>query len=215
MQAYGTFTKIGDYIYRTDTHLQFGKTKDSKDLEDLEDVIGACVLCNPGSAKAFEDSIEKKLLSFQGPGNLVLKDVRLKEDATMKQLKNILEGIYGEDFKGIFRIYNLFTLKEPKMNIAIKLKKSNELNEEMLYKDFEDFNKLQLDGEKILLRAWGVDDAKILRDLKKDWDKLISNTEAKKLGKFKEESQYYHPLPKLQDHKIAFIKYIIDQYFKK
>ena len=85
----------------------------------------------------------------------------------------------------------------------------------MLYKDFEDFNKLQLDGEKILLRAWGVDDAKILRDLKKDWDKLISNTEAKKLGKFKEESQYYHPLPKLQDHKIAFIKYIIDQYFKK
>lgn len=203
MKAYGTFTKIGDYIYRTDTYLQFGETKD---------LIGACVLCNPGSAKAFEDSIEKRLLSFQGPGNLVINDVRLKEDATMNQIKNILEGIFSVDVKGTFRIYNLFTLKEPKMNIAIKLKKSNELNEEMLYKDFEDFNKLQLDDEKILLRAWGVDDAKILRDLKRDWDRLISNTKAKKLGKFKEESQYYHPLPRLQDHKIAFVEYIIDQY---
>lgn len=205
MKAYGTFTKSGDYIYRTDTYLQFGNT---------DNLIGACVLCNPGSAKAHDDSIEKKILSFNGPGNLELKDVKLKEDATMRQLNDILVGIHKEKLEGRFKIYNLFTLKEPKMKIAINLIKNEKLDKEMLYKDFKDFQKLQLIHNKIILSAWGVDDSRILRDLKDNWNNLINNMQAKKLGKFKEESQYYHPLPRLQDDKIAFVEYIIDQYFK-
>ena len=204
MKAYGTFTKIGDYIYRTDTYLQFG---------DSEDLIGACVLCNPGSAKAFEDSIENRLHSFNGPGNLELKDVRLKEDATMRQLNYILEGIHGKKLDGRFRIYNLFTLKEPKMNKAINLIKNEKLDKEMLNKDFKDYENLKLNEHELILRAWGVNDAKILRDRKSNWDKLISNNEAKKLGKSKEKSHYYHPLPQLQVAKIAYVNYIIDQYF--
>ncbi len=205
MKAYGTFTKIGDYIYRTDTYLQFG---------DSEELLGACVLCNPGSAKAHDDSIENKILSFNGPGNLELKDVKLKEDATMRQLNDILVGIHKEKLEGRFKIFNLFTLKEPKMKIAINLIKNKKLEEEeMLYKDFKDFQKLQLDHNKIILSAWGVDDSMILRDLKCNWNNLINNIQAKKLGKFKEKSHYYHPLPQLQDDKIAYVNYIIDQYF--
>ena len=40
-RVFGKFIKKNGYIYRTDTYMQFG---------DSDDIIGGCVLCNPGSS---------------------------------------------------------------------------------------------------------------------------------------------------------------------
>lgn len=212
MKAFGTFTKIGNNIYRTDTYLQFGDKID-KD----KDLIGACVLCNPGSAEAFDKSKENELLNFNGPGILKLEKVCLEVDPTMEQLQAILEGIYGSNLKGIFRIYNLFTLRNPKMTEAIKCIKEGNVDTSMIYKDFDDFMIYQLENrfkDKLILKAWGVDDTKLLRELKCKWDKSIDEISVRTFEKFKElsESQYYHPLPRLHKDRKAFVEYIINQY---
>jgi len=74
VKAYGTFTKIGEHVYRTDTYLQFG---------DLDELIGASVLCNPGSARALNELIEEKLINYNEDETLKFEGVELKLDSTM------------------------------------------------------------------------------------------------------------------------------------
>ncbi len=201
MQAYGTFTKIGDYIYRTDTYLQFG---------DSENLIGACVLCNPGSAELGDKNEMKKLIEYNDSESYEISG-ELKVDPAMRQLIEILEGAYGKKLDGIFRIYNLFTLRNSDMKSAINCIKDNVVDPTMVFKDYDDFANESLD-ETLVLTAWGVSDLKLLRDKKYSWLKLINKKNSKEIGKLKEGPHYYHPTPHSHDDKKAFVRYIIDQY---
>lgn len=56
-KAYGTFIKKDGFIYHTDIYLQFGES---------ENIIGACVLCNPGSSYFMDKNEEEKLVGHVG-----------------------------------------------------------------------------------------------------------------------------------------------------
>jgi len=78
-------------------------------------------------------------------------------------------GIYGKYLKGIFKIYNLFTLKDADMEQAIELAEGGNVDEKTIHKDLEDFRNFDLE-DKWILKAWGVD---VPLKFKKQWAELI------------------------------------------
>lgn len=82
MKAYGTFTKIGEHVYRTDTYLQFG---------DSYELIGAPALCNPGSARVLNESIEEKLINYNEDETLKFEGIELNSFAILGFIGGLLK----------------------------------------------------------------------------------------------------------------------------
>lgn len=169
VKVFGSFIKRGKHIFRHSTYLQFGEN---------EDVIGSCVLNNPGTS-ILKD---KKDLENLTDGKEVKGQVTI--DPTMNQLINIIEKTHGEGIKGKFYIYNLFTLRNSGINEATnyykKLIKDSEYNY-LLNKDFFDF-KENVSKLPWVLLGWGCSGAKILTEKKAEWNEYIEKKEIVSLG---------------------------------
>lgn len=196
MKVYGIFTKRKGFIYRTKTYLQFGES---------DKIIGSCVLCNPGSSVP-KDPIEKEeLLNYTGDNDYVFKG-ELVPDTTMKQLCKILENV-GWDKLGInenggrFLIHNIFTLRNGNMNHAIKEFENQDIDKELLFKDYKDYMELE-ESIPWTLKGWGCEDKVVIRNKKRKWLRLLNEKEALAIGyKHKDDPHYYHPAPHLKGQK--------------
>lgn len=187
-KIYGTFKKYGEYTYRANTYIQFGES---------EDILGACVLCNPGSAKLEDKEKEQKLINSLDD---IVVEGEIVEDPAMKQLVKILRKSYDGEIEGRFHILNLFTLKKPVMTAAIAA--LNKLNDEPLLD--EDFLQLKKLGSKVpwLLVAWGCNDNRLLKERKWKWLNYINNDERefKFTGlEHKTQPHYYYINPLVGD----------------
>lgn len=199
-KAYGTFTKRNGFIYRTDTYIQFG---------ELEEVIGACVLCNPGSSKPKNQMNREDL---EGSENYRTIQGEAKIDNTMRQLIKILKGKYGETLEGRFWIFNLFTLVNAKMNDAITELKDKAMDDmDLLEKDYFDY-KEKVSSIPWILVGWGCERNKTLNELKYKWLEHLEREDINVIGKrHKDSPHYYHPLPQIYIKKIEYVEDIILQ----
>lgn len=195
----GTFTKSKGFIYRTNTYIQFG---------DSEEIIGSCVLCNPGSSRLEDMEEQRRLEEYEEKDNYVVTG-ELKSDPTMKQLIKILMGTKSIEKNGKFLIYNLFTLRNPKMEDAIKAFSQSNINLKLLYKDFEDYKSLKSILPWILI-GWGCKDNPSLNKTKREWANYITDNNLKHNGYDHYQSpHYYHPLPNLVSKRIEYVEHII------
>lgn len=87
IKAYGKFIKKDGFIYRTHTHLQFGES---------DNIIGACVLCNPGSSSPIDKKQESNLLIYKGENQYEVQG-ELKLDDMMEQLAHVLLTAYSHE----------------------------------------------------------------------------------------------------------------------
>ncbi|MEJ6949380.1 hypothetical protein [Natronospora cellulosivora (SeqCode)] len=199
-KVYGTFIKKDGYIYRTDTYMQFGES---------DDIIGACVLCNPGSSTLKGKKLQRKL---EQETDYKFLHREVTKDKAMEQLEKILQESYSGRLLGKFIIYNILTLRNPNMDKTLQISNNETLDYELLHKDFED---CKVNSENIpwLLIGWGCKDNKKLDKLKEYWLKFIKEESFQHLGlKGKNEPHYYHPLPRIYIKQIEYRESIIKQH---
>lgn len=200
VKAYGTFTKRNGLIYRTDTYIQFGES---------EEIIGACVLCNPGSSELKNQMDRENLKKFEGYKAI---QGEAKIDGTMKQLIGILKGKYDERLEGRFWIFNLFTLVNATMNDAI-IELNNKVIDDidLLEKDYLDY-KEKVSSIPWILVGWGCKSNKKLNELKNKWLKILDEDDSNLIGQtHKVSPHYYHPLPRIYSKKVEYVEDIILQ----
>lgn len=195
IQVKGTFTKRKGFIYRTETFIQFG---------DCEKIIGSCILCNPGSARLEDKEEQKKLEDYCRDNDYIIKG-KIYEDATMKQLIEILKISKACKDGGKFLIHNIFTLRNGNMDKALKEFVDPSIDEELLYKDYNDYTALQ-DQIDWTLIGWGCKDNKVLNNIKREWINNISENEVSTIGlKHHKDPHYHHPLPMIYDKRKEYV----------
>lgn len=198
-KVFGTFVKSDGYIYRTDTYIQFGKFKK---------IIGACVLCNPGSASLSDSSAQESLEKFNG---YKVIQGEVKDDNTIRQLIKILKGVYGEGLEGQFLIFNLFTLRHPHMDTALKLLKNKNIDKELLNKDYFDYKEKESSIPWTLV-GWGCKKNKDLDELKTRWQGYLKDNNLTHVGKeHKDPIHFYHPLPPIYDKQLEYVDLMISK----
>ena len=126
-------------------------------------IIGACILCNPGSS-----SLKAKVFEVKLEANEACEFIKheVTRDDTMQQLEQILTQMYGEALQGRFMIYNLFTLRNADMQQAANLLADGRNTQELIIKDFNDF-KAHVQAIPWLLIGWGCESNKKLNNIKK------------------------------------------------
>ncbi|WP_163195346.1 AAA family ATPase [Clostridium thermarum] len=153
---YGTFVKYGMRIYRAATYLQWGNS---------ENIIGACVMCNPGIA-----ALEARGLYIHGPINEGREFIGvIKPDEAILHVIKFVEKLYqGEKLEGTLYIYNLFSLLDAPSTIFELESAAEEVNREVLFKGYRDYI---LNSDKIpwTLLAWGCDNRKAVYKQKVKW----------------------------------------------
>lgn len=200
-KIYGTFTNNKGFIYRTDTFIQFGES---------EQIIGSCVLCNPGSSELHNENDQKRLEEYDGEDNLVIHD-EAKEDSTMKQLIKIIKGVKEIPEEGRFLIFNLFTLRNGNMDDALKQFKHHDIDRKLLYRDYEDYTNLKTNLPWVLI-GWGCKNNSRLNKIKRQWLSDISESNLPNTGyEHKKSPHYYHPLPRIHSKKLEYMDYIISK----
>ena len=201
MKAYGIFTKKDGNIYRTHTYMQFGNS---------DEIIGACVLCNPGGAELYDKSEQQRLDDYNETKKYIIKG-ELKVDPAMRQLESILIEIEGQKINGRFMIFNLFTLKDPIMKVAVKKIKEESVSKDLIFADFKNFE-LMKQCFPWLLVGWGVDEDQTLLVEKKKWIDLIKNSGIPYISKIKQEPHFYHVSPKIKEDLKKYKDYIVNQF---
>ena len=204
IKAYGKFVKKDGFIYRTNTYLQFGES---------DRVIGACILCNPGSSSLLDKKKEEELLNYQGESQYEVKG-ELKLDPTMSQLKDIFLKTYDNELEGRLKIFNVFTIRNAKMSEAKKLLVNEWVDNDLLFQDFNKY-KDQYTNKSFLhtLIGWGCDDFSALKREKKRWLAFINDNNVTQVGIDHANSpHYYHPLPQLVEKRIDYKNEICKQY---
>lgn len=200
IKAYGSFRKVGKYIFRTEARIQWGDSKEQ---------FGIIIMLNPGVSKLLDNAKWAYLESqFDGEvtGELVLDD-------TMKTLVRILESSF-DDLKGSLVIKNLFNLRELKSKSATEIYKSlisDHIFSEVIYDKFDDLEKYPW-----IWLGWGVEDKAILNKRKQAVkDKIPSGKLL--FGVYPEKNSLdkihiYHPYPKLKDQRERYLKSIVNQF---
>ncbi|MEI7501880.1 MAG: hypothetical protein WCJ61_01205, partial [Paludibacter sp.] len=129
MKVFAEFFEENDIQYRTKTLLQFGNSWD---------LIGTIVMKNPGKAFPTNKIEENLLVQIKGHfSKLMVNETNWFEfnsDSTMRQVENLFNGYYiGKSFElnGVIQIFNLFNIRERKIEIAKELLKNN--NSKYLY----------------------------------------------------------------------------------
>lgn len=185
--AYGHYRKKGNHIYRTSTYIQWGDSKQS---------IGACLLCNPGSAKLEQEVLRK--LHKEGEAQGRIRNL----DDTMKQLVQVVEGIYEEQysFSGRLYIYNLFLIQNPAQGNA--LDQLEKLIEEGEYDPEESLVSVEeVAWHPWFLLGWGVARNKRWKNyeqIKQAWMDIIQKSMVPTFGKkHLKRKDYYHVCPRI------------------
>lgn len=198
-KVYGTFTKSNGLIYRTKTYIQFGQS---------EEIIGACVLCNPGSATLKNQIDKDNLERFEG---YKVTQGEVKDDNTIRQLIKILRGKGGEKLKGRFLIFNLFTLVHPDMEYALTLLKDKAIDIHLLDEDYFNYKEKRSSIPWILV-GWGCKKNGDLNKLKDKWLECLKKDGINLLGKkHKVSPHYYHPLPRIYVKQTEYVEEAISQ----
>lgn len=186
VKAHGRFIKKDDFVYRTDTYLKFGES---------DQIIGACVLCNPGSSSLKNKTEEEYLINYDD-GKYEIEG-ELKLDDTMEQVRDILMEAYGNELKGKFKIFNTFTIRNSNMDKAKELLKNEDVDKDLLFQDFRRY-KDEFSDFRYILIGWGCEDFSVLKAEKKRWLKFINDNNINHIGiKGKKSPHYYHPLPRI------------------
>lgn len=201
-KVYGTFTKRNGFIYRTETFIKIGES---------DDIIGSCILCNPGSASLHDPLKQKKLENHKGNDDYVVDGEIMKEDATIRQLIEILKGAGLYEGGGRFLIHNLFTLRNSRMPDALIQMQDPGIDSNLLYKDYDDYINLPKDIPWTII-GWGCDKNSTLKSKKKEWLQYMSEKGAVNVGyKHKDNPHYYHPLPPIHSKKEEYVDIMVNQ----
>lgn len=199
ISVFGKFTKREGFIYRTDTYIQIGKS---------EEIKGSFVLCNPGSSSLKDTEKQKQLEDYKEMEDHIIAG-ELKEDPTMEQLIKILKGVGLDKKEGRFPIYNIFTLRNGNMNSAIKEIKGEDVDKELLDKDFHDF----VENEKSIpwtVVGWGCKSDGNLNRIKREWLEYLEESEVDFIGyKHNNNPHYYHPRPQIKKKQEEYVKKLI------
>jgi hypothetical protein len=190
-QAFGTFYKRNDYIYRKEAYLQFGDSSKS---------IGSTIMLNPGEAEFLNKSVV-----------IGEKDVtgELKPDKTMKQLVNILQHSSSIPLNGRFHIYNLFSLQNTSSKDAVKQK---EWLQAAHLNNAEIMNQFQKENHPWVLLAWSTEKNKNLEKLREAWLTLIKTMDIKVFGvRANGKQQFYHPNPRIMNYRERYFQQIVEQ----
>ncbi|MFJ5762078.1 DUF1643 domain-containing protein [Neobacillus sp. NPDC093182] len=190
-KAFGTFYKCNNFICRIKTFLQFGNGSNS---------IGSIIMLNPGEASFVDKSIVFDVEEKTG---------ELIPDKTMKRLAEILQQSNKELLNGRFHIYNLFPFQHTSSKNAVKEKQwliqSYETNKSII----QQFNE---EKHPWVLLAWSTEKGSELNRLKEQWISAIHDTDIKVFGlKAQGKLMFYHPFPRIQDHKERYFNEIIRQ----
>lgn len=197
----GKFTKRKDFIYRTDTYIQFGES---------DEIKGSFVLCNPGSSSLKDIEEQKKLKDYEGVEDYIITG-ELKEDPTMEQLIKILKGIGLDKKEGRFPIYNIFTLRNGNMDSAIKEIKGEDTDKELLDKDFHDFMESEMSIPWTVV-GWGCKSDGNLNRIKKKWLEYLEENDVDFIGyKHDNNPHYYHPRPQIKKKKEEYLEIITEK----
>ena len=167
--TYGTFVKCGAGIYRSATYIQWGNS---------ENLIGACVLCNPGIAV-----LEARGLYIHGPINEGREFTGvIKPDDAVKQIIKFVEQLYmGENLEGTLYIYNLFSLLDAPFTVFQSDCTESKINRGLLFKSYSDFSMYSERFPWVLL-AWGCDNRSEVYKQKIKWLNYIVKSKIKHFG---------------------------------
>lgn len=201
--VYGTFVKYGTEIYRSATYLQWGNSTD---------LIGACILCNPGIAV-----IEARGLYIHGPINEGREFTGvIKADEAIKQIINFVENLYqGRKLEGIVYIYNLFSLLDAPANVFQSKDIDKKINVGALFKGYRDFE-LFSDKFPWVLIAWGTDNRFQVYTQKERWLNYIKSNNIPYFGiRAVEYPGYVHPVLLSQGRKDKYIQELLTQFRSK
>jgi hypothetical protein len=205
-KAYGTFEKRGDNTFRTSAFIKWGESEKS---------IGACLLLNPGSANFDMNSALYNSLQTLGHAK-----GEIHTDPTMRQLIQLLEGIYGADhpLNGHFHIYNLFTLQNTASSHAID--QFENLANHGEYDISESLVILkELQSHPWILLGWSVEQNSRWKNLEltKDlWRRQICESKVPTFGKKHiNRDDYYHPCPLIPTQRPTTLTELITLYKQK
>lgn len=197
-KAYGSFVMNNGYIFRTGAYLQWGKS---------DQIIGSCVLCNPGKSMLKNITLTQKNQLAMGE----TAEGEIEIDPTMGQIKRIIEGVNrGKTINGCVRIYNIFTVRNTKMDKISDIVNSPDIDKSILYKNFEDFSQSFKTTPWVLI-GWGCEKSELVTLKKQQWLDFIKKEKIKYLGiPGKKAPHYLHPLPpnfyKMQEYTEAIIE---------
>lgn len=202
VKVFGCFTKRNNNIFRTSTYIQFGNS---------ERYLGACVMCNPGAS--FLLHITQEHQRSLDSGNEVFGEAKM--DDTMKQIRSIIEEVYGEHVEGRVQIFNLFTTKDAKMESAVQEFSNLSVEKELLLKDYNDFT-AQVHEFPWVIIGWGCEDNAKLNKEKRRWIELIREKNRIIIGiQGKKEIHFLHPLPHIYNKRADYIKNIVQLFREK
>lgn len=197
--AYAHYQKKGNYIYRTSTYIQWG---------DSEQSIGACLLCNPGSAELGVELAAELHREGKAQGKIH------RLDETMEQLVRIVEGIYEDRqaFSGRLYIYNLFIIQDPSQGRAIDL--LERLIKEHEYDPMDSLVSVQeLRRHPWILLGWGVANERRWKNygaIKQAWKTLLHEATVPTFGKkHLRNEEYYHVCPRIPTQRPGIVQELI------
>lgn len=187
MKVFAEFFEENDIQYRTKTLLQFGNSWD---------LIGTIVMKNPGKAFPTNKIEENLLVQIKGHfSKLMVNETNWFEfnsDSTMRQVENLFNGYYiGKSFElnGVIQIFNLFNIRERKIEIAKELLKNN--NSKYLYPNNDEVINSFQNKPVYLSFGWeyinvNEEFAQIVFDFVKSSRYMYLNSDMK-------ENYFYHP----------------------
>lgn len=185
VKAYSTFINEEGNIYRIDAYLQFGEG---------ENILGACIMCNPGGARLSNEREWQRVLNNNG---VKVTGVNIL-DPTMEHLIRIIKEANGGNVEGKFLIYNLFTLRNSKMDLFVK-KIPSLYSKEVIRRDLETFTQ-NLKEVPFCILGWGCSDNRYIKDEEKKWVTVIENNEVPYIGVLgKKQYDYYHIRPLIKE----------------
>ena len=173
------------------------------------ELIGACILCNPGIAV-----IEARGLYIHGPINEGREFTGvIKADEAIKQIISFVEKLYqGRKLEGIVYIYNIFSLLDAPANVFQNREIDKKINVGVLFKSYRDFEQFA-DKFPWVLIAWGTDNRFQVYTQKERWLNYIKSNNIPYFGiRAVEYPGYIHPVLLTQSRKEKYIQDLLKQF---
>ncbi|WP_233549514.1 DUF1643 domain-containing protein [Lysinibacillus yapensis] len=179
MKAIATFQLIGGEVYRTNTYLQFGASRES---------LGAVVMLNPGSSDLQGEARKKLIMNGSHTDETTL-------DNTMKQLVQFMNSTHSR-LEGRLHIYNLFYVRNSANLESIELFEL--LKATGKYPTITLPSLLEMSQHPWILIGWGIEKRrrwKFYEEEKREWLQLIEDSGIPHFGIQAENNEFYHPCP--------------------
>lgn len=213
LKVYGEFFREDGLEYRTKTILQIG---------DSWDLIGTIIMKNPGSAFPTTKIHETEFKTIKNkfyPEISVDNWFEFKADSTMSRISEIFDGTYVDkkvELNGVIIIYNLFNIREAKIQIAVK--KANTTNSTHLLPNSTEVIKLSQNRPIYLGFRWEHKNTQNLHQpqIEKFACELfdfVKNSDNMYLENDMIDNHFYHPLsPQIKNTKY---QHILENFFSK